>query len=71
MDYLLRAQGRGRERPLARLSVCTHFIKEMERTEKGCVVTLDKLRMLREELTGRLEALGRGETVRARGPARR
>ena len=44
-------------------------IVEMESAEKGPGVTLGELVMLRDKLTGRLEALGPGEVVRARGRA--
>ena len=37
--------------------------------EKGSGVTLDKLGMLRDNLTGRLEAPGQGEAVRGLWPS--
>ena len=40
----------------------------MESAEKGPGVTMCKLVMLRDELTGRLEALGPGEVVRGPRP---
>ena len=66
----LRNQGHGGERPPAQLAVRARVAKEMESTDEGHGVTLNKLRMLREEVTGRLKALGPGEVVRARGRAR-
>ena len=64
-DHLLWAQGHGRERPPAQLAVRARVVKEMESTEEGHCVTLDELRTLREEVTGRLEVLGPGEAARA------
>ena len=63
-DHLLRAQGHGLERPPAQLVVCACFTKEMESTEEGHSVTLDRLGMLSDEVMGRLEALGPAEVVK-------
>jgi hypothetical protein len=53
------------------LVVCARVIKKIESMEEVHGVMLDELGMVMEEVTGRLEALGPGEVVRARGRVRR
>ena len=64
-DHLLRAPGHGCKHLPVQLVVFACAFEEMESTKEGHGIALDELGMLREEVTGRPEALRPGETVMA------
>lgn len=69
-NRLLQAQGHEPGRPPAQCAVHARVVEEIERTDEVRSITFDKLRMLREEVMGRLEVMGLGEAARTRGRAR-
>jgi hypothetical protein len=62
-----RGRGRGRRVVLSPDLLFALAVAGMENAEEGPGVTLDEIGMLRDELTGRLEALGPGEAAACGG----
>jgi hypothetical protein len=60
-------RGRGRRVVLSPDLLFALAVAGMENAEEGPGVTLDEIGMLRDELTGRLEALGPGEAAACGG----